>query len=104
MAVPGPRCSIPASTPPTSMLPSKAQKMKNLVLSHTHGCSTMTFVTRNHSHIGDNKLGNAVGIHRIKPWAASITGSGRDVYQIQNQEKSIGNSHSPYLCQAVNVN
>ena len=57
MAVIALRWSIFASSAPTRMLPSSAQKMKNLVLSHTHGWSTTTFGTKNHSHIGANHLG-----------------------------------------------
>ena len=44
-------------------LPSSAQKMKNLVLSQSHGCRMITFGTRNHSHIGENHLPNPVGTH-----------------------------------------
>ena len=49
--------SMSASTPPATMLPSSAQKMKNLVLSQAQGWSTSTFGIRNHNHIGANHFG-----------------------------------------------
>ena len=103
IALPGPRLNNPASTPPTMMLASSAQKMKNFVLSHTHGCSTMTFGTTNHSHIGANQLGNAVGNHRGTKCPTTTSGTSKEVFQIQNPMKSAGNSHTPLRCQSVNV-
>src|SRR5437867_6926811 len=82
------RCSIFASNAPTRMLPSSAQKMKNLVLSHTHGWSTTTFGTTNHSHMGANHLGKATGCARSRRCATSNSGSSSDVFQTQNHSHS----------------
>src|SRR5438874_11376192 len=60
-AVAGRCLSMLARTPPTTALPSSDQEVKNFVLSHTHGCRTMKFGTRNQSHIGAHHFGNAVG-------------------------------------------
>src|SRR5690348_2684654 len=91
---------MPARTPPTTTLPRSAQKTKNLVLSQIHGCSTMTLGTRNHSHIGANQRGNAVGNQRTRKWPAIISAASRDVFQIQNHAKSNGNSQK-FCCQSV---
>ena len=83
------------------MLASSAQKMKNFVLSHTHGCSTMTFGTTNHSHIGANHVAKPVGIHRFRKWPAIMSGIATDVFLIQNQMKSGANHRIPSRCQSV---
>src|SRR2546422_1097690 len=96
----GPRLDIPARTPPTTTLPSSAQKMKNLVLSHSHGCRMITFGTRNHSHIGANHFGNAVGNQRCRKWPAIRSGINADVFLIQNHGQSIGKKISPWRSQS----
>src|SRR5947209_13300859 len=93
-AVIRPCLSMPASTPPTTMLPRSAQKTKNFVLSQIQGWSTITFGTRNQSHMGENQLGSAVGNQRTRKFPASITGTSTDVFQIQNHAKSKGNSQT----------
>src|ERR1700716_324458 len=87
-----------ASTPPTTMLPSRVQKMKNFVLSQSHGCSTMRLGTRNHSHIGANHFGNPVGLQLRRKWAATRSGMNTDVFLIQNQAKSRGNQTGASFC------
>src|ERR1700681_256602 len=74
--------------PPTTMLPSSAQKMKNLVLSQSQGCSTMTLGTMNHSHIGENHVTKPVGIQLRSTCAATNSGMNSDVLRIQNQTNS----------------
>ena len=86
---------MPARTPPTTTLPSSAQKMKNFVLSQTHGCRTMKLGTRNHSHIGANHFGKAVGNQRGRKWPATIRGIRSDVFHSQNATHSGMKSHTP---------
>src|SRR5437773_1925584 len=94
-AVSGPRFSIAASSAPTRTLPSSAQKMKNLVLSQTHGWSTTRFGTTNQSHIGANQVGNAVGNDRSTSWATRRIGKSSEVFQIQNQSHFAPNAPGP---------
>src|SRR3989475_12103014 len=101
-AVSDPRRSSPARTPPTTTLPSSAQKTKNLVLSQGQGWRTTMFGTTNHSHIGANHFGKAVGNHRPSAWPTIKSGSNSDVFQIQNPPKSKPNNHTPLRCQSVN--
>src|SRR5713226_10096563 len=75
------------------MLPSSAKKMKNFVLSQSHGCRTITDGTANHSHIGANHVAKRVGIHRFSKWPAMISGINSAVFLIQNHTKS-GTAHS----------
>src|SRR5260370_35242048 len=67
------------------MLPSRAQKTKNLVLSQSQGCSTMTLGTTNHNHIGANQFGDEVGIQRRRIRPAIRSGMKTDGSWIQNQ-------------------
>src|SRR6202140_3817197 len=87
-------------TPPTTMLPSSAQKMKNLVLSQSQGCSTMTLGTRNHNHIGENHVTKPVGIQLRSTCAAIGTGMNTDVFGIQNQTKSAPARIAACFCQS----
>src|SRR5947207_9141306 len=96
-AVSGPRFSMAATRAPTSTLPSSAQRTKNLVLSQTHGWSTTRFGTTNHSHIGANQVGNAVGNERSTSWATRRSGTSSEVFQIQNQSQSAPNTAGPSL-------
>src|SRR6266513_3243258 len=91
------RCSIFASSAPTRMLPSSAQKTKNLVLSHTHGWSTTRFGTTNHSHIGANHFGKATGCVRRTRCATSKSGSSSEVFQTQNHSHPRKYSTGPSL-------
>src|SRR5438477_9297832 len=75
------------------MLPSSAKKMKNFVLSQSHGCSTIIDGTANHSHIGVNQVANLVGTQRFTMWPAMMSGISSDVFLIQNHTKS-GTAHS----------
>src|SRR5437899_919413 len=101
-AVSDPRRSSPARTPPTTTLPSSAQKTKNLVLSQGQGWRTTMFGTTNHSHIGANHFGKSVGNQRPSACPASSSGISAEVFQIQKPPKSKPNSHSPLRCQSVN--
>src|SRR5438270_7214555 len=102
IAVAGPRRSIEASRPPTTMLPSSAQKTKNFVLSQIHGCRTMRFGTANHSHIGENHVGNDVGNARRATCAAIMSGASKDAFQTQNHTKSGMKNRTPWCTQSVN--
>ena len=99
----GPLLSRRATTTPTTMLPSSAQRMKNLVLSQGHGWSTTMLGTANQSHIGANHVGNPVGNHRTSAWPTSSSGRNSDVFQIQKAATSTGNHHQPLRCQSVNA-
>src|SRR5438105_14251360 len=84
-----------ASTAPATMLPSSAKKMKNLELSHSHGWSTITDGTANHSHIGANQVARCVGIRRFNRCPAMISGMRTDESLIQNHVKSGTHPGSP---------
>src|SRR5258708_7202962 len=83
------------------MLPSRAQKTKNLVLSQSQGCSTMTLGTTNHNHIGANQFGYEVGIQRRRIWPAIRSGMKTDVFLIQNQIQSRPNQIGRACCQSI---
>src|SRR5258708_10184095 len=83
------------------MLPSRAQKTKNLVLSQSQGCSTMTLGTTNHNHIGANQFGYEVGIQRRRIWPAIRSGMKTDVFLIQNQIQSRTNQIGRSCCQSI---
>ncbi len=68
--------------------PNSAKKMKNLVLSHSHGARMNIEGTTNQSHRGANHLPSRVGIQRSSTCAATISGISTDVFLIQNQMKS----------------
>src|ERR1700674_502313 len=89
-----------ASKPPTTMLPSSAQKTKNFVLSQSQGCNTMTLGTMNHSHIGENHVTKPVGIQLRSKGAAISSGINTDVLRIQNQTKSGTASIAACFCQS----
>src|SRR5260370_20182633 len=92
---------MPAMKPPTMMLPMRAQKMKNCVLSQSQGCRAITLGTRNHNHIGANNFGKAVANQRRRIWAAMSSGINSDVFLIQNHATSRGKDSTPSRCQSV---
>src|SRR5581483_373192 len=83
-----PRLKSSARNAPATMAPNSAKKMKNLVLSHSHGARMKIDGTTNHSHSGANHLANGTGMRLPKMWAARITGMRIDVFLIQNQTTS----------------
>src|ERR1700694_5680130 len=95
----GPCLNMPASKPPTMTLPSSAQKMKNFVLSQSHGCRMIKFGTTNHSHIGANHFPNPVGNQRCKKWATMSNGMNTEVFLIQNQNQFVPSASHPRCMQ-----
>src|SRR5581483_12167443 len=95
-AAPPPRRNSSARTPPTRMLPKSAQKMKNLVLSQTHGWRTTRFGTMNQSHIGANQVVSFDGNQRGRKNAAISSGRNRERFQTQNHTKSGRNMATPF--------
>src|SRR5947209_1352475 len=91
----GPRLNISASSAPARIAPKSAKKMRNLVLSHSHGARMTMHGTANHSHSGKNHFANGMAIRFRNTCAARIKGISTDVFLIQNQMKSGTNQTAP---------
>src|SRR5207248_9968050 len=87
-AASGPRLYSAARNAPAMMAPNSAKKMKNFVLSHSHGARMKIEGTMNHSHIGANQVPTRVGNQRLSTCTAMIKGISTDVFLIQNHTKS----------------
>src|SRR5579859_4713695 len=85
------------------MLPKSAKKMKNFVLSHSHGARMKIDGTANQSHIGANHVPKRVGIQRFSSWAPMISGISTDVFLIQNQAKSGATHAIPSRLKSLNA-
>src|SRR5579859_971757 len=85
------------------MLPNRAKKMRNFVLSHSHGARMKIDGTANHSHIGANQVPKRVGIQRFRSWALMISGISTDVFLIQNQTKSGATHTMPSRLKSLNA-